>query len=407
MKSSSSSEYRTHTIPTGFRGFFGLVTRTVFRSKGTAARFTPKRLLLVTLGLPAFLALQIVHRIAFLLDDLFFPGWKDVEVKEPLFIVGIHRSGTTFLHNLLSKDEDRFATFSLWELLFAPAVIERKCFMALGAIDRALGGFGCRALIALEDVVLKDLRTIHYTGLFQPEEDELVLLSIFTSAFLLLAFPFPDQLWALTRFDLDVPRHIQDRTMAFYKSCVQRHLYVHGPHKQFLSKNPQFSCKIDVINRTFPDSRIVCSVRNPYEAVPSLISLMTFSWENFSNDPQGDTLRDMLIEMAHHFYRHPMDRLAHWPRERHAFLRFPDLTSDPKKAVTRIYKRFGMAISPEFGATLDEHHRRARGYSSKHSYSLSQYGLSHNTLRKLFADVFARFDFNTDREAEEHPTRAA
>ena len=34
-------------------------------------------------------------------------------------------------------------------------------------------------------------------------------------------------------------------------------------------------------------ARVVCNVRKPYEAIPSLISLMSFYWQAFDNDPQG------------------------------------------------------------------------------------------------------------------------
>ena len=397
----SAERLGIHSEPryAGFRVLLRLIYRTVFHSKGTAARFTLKRVLLLIFFVPFFLAMQAINRAALLLDDVFFRGYRDVEVKEPVFVVGVHRSGTTYLHHLLSRDTDNFTTFNLWELFFAPAIIERKFWFAAGAADRALGGFGRRLLFALEDRALKDLRAIHHTALFEPEEDELVLLPYFASVFLLLPFPFPEMLWALIRFDDNVPLREQDRIMARYKACVQRHLYVYGPRRRFISKNPSFSARIEAINRTFPDAKIVCNVRRPYETLPSLLSLMSFHWKTFDNDPLGLQLRDMILDMANYFYRHPIDRLPHWPKDRHAFLRYDDLTAHPERAVLQLYERFGIPFFPAFRACLKAQEDAMRSFKSSHRYSLDPWELTREHIRAEYRDVFEYFDFSTDHVA--------
>jgi len=386
----------------GFSGvgaLLRLLYLAVFRSRGTAARYTLKRFCIMVFFLPLFLILQGINRLALLLDNVFFPGYRKVEIKDPVFIVGIHRSGTTYFHHLLNEDKETFTSFMLWELLFAPSILQRKFWFAVGAVDRFLGGFGSKLLIAIEDRVLRDLRTIHQTGLFQPEEDELILVPIFASMFLLLPFPFPDRLWPLTRFDADVPLAEQDRIMAFYRRCVQRHLYVHGPNKRFLSKNPQFSAKIEAIRRTFPDARVVCNVRKPYEAIPSFLSLISFHWNTFDNDPQGDRLREMLLDMTDFFYRHPIERLPRWPKHQHAFLKYDDLIADPRRAVLSLYDRLEIPITPAFDAYLLTQEQRMRSFKSRHRYSLEQWGLTPERIQTEFGDVFEYFGFSTEHAA--------
>ena len=381
---------------TGFRPLLRLLYLSLFHSRGTAARFTLKRFLIMAVFMPFFLMLQAIHRVALLLDDLLFPAYRQVKVSEPVFIVGIHRSGTTYFHHLLSGDAENFTSFQLWELLFAPAIVERKCWFAVGVVDRAFGGFGRRLLTALEDRLLRDLRTIHHTGLFAPEEDELVLLPFLASVFLLLPFPFPERLWALAHFDTDVPIAEQDRVMAQYKACVQRHLYVHGPQKRFLSKNPLFSAKIEAINRAFPDAKVVCNVRKPSEAIPSVISLLSFYWKAFDNDPQGFRLRDMAMEMTDRYYRYLMERLPQWPEERHAFVRYDDLTADPEQVVRALYGRLKLPLSTGFDACLRAQPGQMRAFKSRHRYSLDQWGLTPERIRAEYADVFEFFGFPAD-----------
>lgn len=58
------------------------------------------------------------------LDNVFFPEWRQKTVKEPVFIVGHPRSGTTMLQRCLTQTDD-FVVFQLWHLLF-PSLTARK-----------------------------------------------------------------------------------------------------------------------------------------------------------------------------------------------------------------------------------------------------------------------------------------
>ena len=379
----------------GLPVLFRLLRLTLFHSKGSPARFTRRRLLIMCIYIPLLLFEQTLHRIGFLLDEIFFRGYRKIEIKEPVFVLGIPRSGTTFLHRVLARDTERFTTFKLWELVYAPSITQRKFWMAVGAVDRALGGRGRRWVEALEERAFKRWREIHRISLFQPEEDEWVLMHVFSCVFLLWPFPFPEELWYLVRFDVDTPPADKERIMAFYKSCVQRHLYVHGADKRFLSKNPAFSPKVDALNQWFPDAKAVCCVRTPYDAVPSLMSLMAAVWDFLDNDRQGEVLRDMVVDVADHWYRHPMNRLPKWPEDRHAFVTYDTLVGDPKQTVADLYDRFGIEVSPAYHACLQREQERARAYTSKHTYSLDQYDLTPEGILDDFRDVFEHFGFST------------
>ncbi len=386
-------------VKSGFPVFFRLLRLTLFHSGGSHARLTPKRLFVMAGFIPLFFCVQVTHWIAFFLDDLFFRGYKDVEIKEPVFMLGIPRSGSTFLHRVLAKDTENFTTLNLWEMAFAPSIIERKFWMTLGAIDGALGGFGRKLFGVLDDRIFASVRKIHRVSMFEPEEDDLVLFPIVASAFLLFPFPFPDELWHLAYFDTQTPPEDRQRIMSFYKTCVQRHLYVHGTDRRFLSKNPAFSPKIDALNEFFPDSMAVCNVRNPYQAIPSLLSFLSFSWDRFGNDPKGNTFRDMILDMAGHWYRYPIERFPAWPESRHTFMEYGVLTGDPKQAVLDLYDRFGLEVGPAFAEVLDAEREKALRYRSKHAYSLDQFDLTSDKLLEDYGDIFEHYGFDKNYPA--------
>ena len=98
-----------------------------FKSEGTPARLSPKSFfinLFIFLFWPAWV---LSMRIAYLFDNLFYPEHQEQEVKEPVFIVGNFRSGTTFFHRLLTKD-DQSTSFTSFELYMAPSVVGRKFY---------------------------------------------------------------------------------------------------------------------------------------------------------------------------------------------------------------------------------------------------------------------------------------
>ena len=80
-----------------------------------------------------------INAICFALDPLFFPGLRSTEIREPVFVIGHGRSGTTHLHDLLYRD-DRFSCFLMYEL-FWPALLP-KVLIRWGARfdEERLGG---------------------------------------------------------------------------------------------------------------------------------------------------------------------------------------------------------------------------------------------------------------------------
>ncbi|MCC6489702.1 MAG: sulfotransferase [Candidatus Hydrogenedentes bacterium] len=382
-------------MPKALRAFLELLKLTLLHSKGTHAQFTARRLRVMAVFLPVLLIGQLIHWAGFLLDEIFFRGYRKIAIKDPVFIVGIPRSGTTLLHRVMAQDTESFTSLKLWEILIAPSITERKFWTVLGHMDRVCGGHGRRFLVAADTRILRRLSEIHKMSLFDYDEDDMVLTPVFASVYLFFPFPFRDELWWLVRFDEDTPHGDKERIMRFYKTCVQRHLYFHGPEKRFLSKNPAFSSKVDSIRTHFPDARVVCNMRSPYETIPSLLSALYVAWDVFANDLKADEYRDCVLELAGHWYRHPIERSREWPDEQFAFVNYDELRKDLKGTVSGLYSRFGFEAGPVFLDRLNKEHEMARVYSSTHLYSLEQFGLTPEDILEDFGDIFQRFGFDT------------
>jgi len=389
-------------MPFDFGAFFRFTARLLSRIGDRDFGWTARRAavyLALYLFYPPFELLTWLH---LLLDDLLFPGYRRVEVAAPVFIVGNFRSGTTFLHRLLALDRDRFCTMQMWEVLLAPSILQRKLVRALAALDRRLGSPLGRRLDAVEDQWQEE-NPMHRVSLRAPEEDDYLLLHIWSALTIGLSSGLLEEAAPYTRFDGALPRARQDRILAFYRRCLQRHLHAHGTgDRRYLAKNPALTPKLDAVWRRFPNARILCLVRSPLEMVPSFAHMMQFSYRVLGAPARGlgapgesDALRDFVVDMACHWYSHALERLDGAPPDRAVLVRYDDLVADPAATVARIYERLGFEIGPAYAGLLQAEAARARRYRSRHAYSLEGAGLTREGIVDRFRDVFDRFDFPT------------
>ncbi len=388
-----------------FKEFIKFTTLALFKSRGTHYRLTPKRIGCIVGFYLFFPVLELVIRIGFLLDDIFFRGYRRQRVRKPVFIVGNPRSGTTFLQRLMAKDTENFTCMRTWEILLAPSVTQRRVVQALRALDRRLGG-PLKRLQAAVDKRWQDGNVMHKVALRAPEEDQYLLVHIWST---LAVWVYAAILEGATRyvfFDTQMSPAEKKRIMTFYKGCVQRHLHAQADGdrrraRHYLSKNPSCSPKVDTIYRFFPDARIIYLVRNPLDVIPSYISLLDYTWRFLADPLEEYGSRDYVLEMARHWYRYPLEQLERAPRENYVVVNYNDLVQDAERTVADIYRRLGFEISPDFARVLREEAEKARNYRSEHEYSLEQMGLTREQIVAEYEDVFARFGFDTGEDGGE------
>jgi hypothetical protein len=169
-----------------------------------------------------FFTLYVIKTITLHLDTIFFPGFKNVEIKQPVFIIGHPRSGTTFMHKLFTQTDEMAAYYS-WQILF-PAISARK-FVA--PIVRFFQRRGLTTLIPEE--------TGHGVGLDKVEEEELLFLHKNDTQFNIILTPmgFLDDEFKEYRLHDQMPDVYRLKSARFLKSLFQRHIYYTGKTQIF------------------------------------------------------------------------------------------------------------------------------------------------------------------------------
>lgn len=338
-------------MPSLWRLYYFIFTMLLveFRDDGKNFRFSLRRKLIFVTVSTVLPILMIWNHFGFFLDDWLFPAWRHHVVSKPLFIVGNARSGTTWLHRLISYDEDVFTTFRTWELLFAASVTWRMLFYLIFRFDKFFCfGTMLSCMSHIERKLLGRVQ-VHQLGLQQAEEDDWVMLHVACTQ--LITFFYPqgtDILSDLILFDfaptvpsvssntdtnatpatgsvfdndqenssVALPLSVRRAILTYYKRCVQRHMYFYecvnvtrGRDKRqllFLSKNPAFTLRLQSLREAFPDCRVVCLLRDPIQSIPSMISYISMVWRVFADPVSEYPNARNLLSFCEWHYMHPL-----------------------------------------------------------------------------------------------------
>jgi hypothetical protein len=346
-----------------------LIFKAFSLQKNSLRRPTFKRIVIVSIVLPLLLLhIGWTHLFLFL-DVLFFPKFHLKSTKKAVFIVGVPRSGTSFLLNLVANDEANFTAFRLWELVFAPSIIQKKFWLGLAWFLTKLGFPISRILSVVDKLFFKKLKGIHDLGLQTFEEDELVYLYLFQSVYLMFIFPeledihqllYPDNLDNLTK-------RIQQQK--FYKSLIKRHLYVfnQNENKYFLSKNPIHAVRLESLTTVFPKAKYLLLQRPLEKTIPSTISLNEYLYRIFCTLPNENPLRQQTIKMLlewHQFIQN-FDAKSDWQRLE---IDFKNMVKSPFAEAEKIHDWLGLSLDEKYKNYLRKQVEFSKNYKSRHRY---------------------------------------
>jgi omega-hydroxy-beta-dihydromenaquinone-9 sulfotransferase len=348
-----------------------LTAHTFSMKKGSLRFPTARRVFSALFILPFFFVLILINKIFMLLDWVLFPGFMKMKLRKSSFIIGVPRSATTYLFNILAKDGEHFTCFKFWELLFAPSVIQKYILSGILRLDRWVGRPLYRLSLLMDRIFLRKIALLHETSLSRPEEDEMLFVYAFASMYLAFFFPDVPALNPHLFFDEDLSPVKRRKLMLFYKRCVQRHVYVFDrkEEKRFLSKNPSFISKTVTLAETFPEATLVYMLRSPYQTIPSTISLNLNVYSIFSGQKNENPLSDKTTEAIIRWYTMADDSIAkHWGH-RNIVIPFKRITRHPEKTIKTIYEFLELMPGEAMNLVLQAEQENSNNYKSGHLYN--------------------------------------
>jgi hypothetical protein len=348
------------------------LTAHTFSLKKESPRFpTGKRILSALLILPFFFVLIIVNRFFMLFDWILFPGFRKMKLKKAAFITGVPRSATTYLFNILAQDKEHFTCFKLWEILFAPSIIQKYILSGIFKTDRLIGGPVYHFSLLLDKIFLGKIAKLHEISFSKPEEDEMLLLYAFGSMYLTFFFPGVSALDPHLFFDTELSAKKKKNLMLFYKRCVQRHAYFFDKkeEKYFLSKNPCFISKIVSTSETFPDAILIYMLRSPLKTIPSTISLNANIYSVFSGKKKENPLSAKTTEVIIQWYKNTDGLIEKYWQKRSLVVPFKKITNQPESTIHSLYAYLKLIPSANMNELLITEQENCRTYQTNHKYN--------------------------------------
>ncbi|MBZ0256192.1 sulfotransferase [bacterium] len=305
------------------------------------------------------------------------PEISSVEIKAPIVILGFPRTGTTYLHQLMSNDPAH-RTLRYWELLFPSPPPTPETPPNDWRIREA------RRFCFWIGKISPKLYSIHELDAMGAEECCFIFDHWFLDRINHLVFDVPAYVNWYDRYD-------HRASYQFHKKMLQSYA-LHFPQRRFLLKAPRHLFCLGALLEAYPDACIVWTHRDPLEALPSLCSLSETARAIVSNDihPQriGRRCLDHLaVEFASGFQ-------ARQTVGGHQFcdVAYNDLVRDPAKTVRDIYAHFGLDYSDEFDQSLSSELNRQRTRKHHpHRYSLEQYQLNEIEIKERLSDYYQQF----------------
>ncbi len=360
----------------------------------TRSRWRRVALTFAILALTPFAILY--YALGYLVDGLFFRGYRTINIHRPVMILGVPRSGTTALHQTLAKDP-QFTTQRLWECLFAPTISHRYALTRLARLDQRMGGFLRRFAGWLNRRAIAPLSGAHPLATHAPEEDYLTLLASLQAFILILLFPDSRWLWRLGRGDEALTTRERKRLMASYRRSIQRHLYFHGQDKTYLAKNASFATLTQSLIKAFPDARLIACLREPAGVVSSQIASLVPALEALHGPIQREVLTERLLIQLQAGYRSLLSLLPQAANTQAVFVGLKAQREQLSETLTTVYATLELELDPALQALIEPLAQQARAYQSGHQHRLADYQLDSAHIARTFGDITDAFDFDASQ----------
>jgi len=310
-----------------------------------------------------------------------YPEIESIEIEKPIIVVGMPRSGTTHLVNLLAADRRRRA-LPYWESQ-EPIPARGRGPDVLG-VDPRYG----RAR-AEHDAMLANMPLVAAMHDQFPEaiEEEVELLDLdFASYILEWLARVPS--WRDTYLALDQVRHY-----AYMKKVLQALTFFRGP-RTWVLKSPQHSEQLPALMATFPDATVAFTHRDPVAVIQSTVTMMAYADRLRRRSIDPEWLIDYWTDRIHRLLSAGVRDRDLVPADYSIDISFHQLNGNEMIVLESLYDRAGVELTPGVRKSFERYiDSNPRGKHGAIRYDLQRhFGVTPEDVRSRFDFYFDRFD---------------
>ncbi len=304
------------------------------------------------------------------------------QIKRPLFIVSMARTGTTLLHRLLSQDENNRALLC-WEAVCPAPAPEPDTRDTDPRISRMA------MQIRMIQRLLPDLASIHDLQANSPDECYPLLENSFISSSFDTHADATKYFEWLSRQEMVLPYRYYRLQLQILQSRIST--------ERWVLKSPYHLSSLDALLSVFPDACMVVTHRHPFEMIPSICSVVSTLKKIVNEHVDLDLIGRQVLDSVSSAVE-DLNRIENIVDSSQFFhVNYRDLVSDPVGTVRLIYKHFGYTLEGRFEERmriwLSTNPQNKYGV---HKYSLEEFGLNQDLIKCLFAEYCERFMISSE-----------
>lgn len=298
------------------------------------------------------------------------PEILEVPIPRPVIIIGLPRTGTTFLQRLLAQDP-QFRWLRLWELIQPCPPSE------YGRTDRDPRIQATQKTMRQSQSITPAFSVAHFMDAQLPEEGNQLFEHAFATALFELRANVPSYgTWLRQQNML-----LQYR---YYRQQLQL-LSWHWPGR-WLLKCPSHLNYLESLTQVFPDACIIQTHRDPCSVVPSICSLATIVRSVYTDQVDLTAIGKYGLEVTSYSHKKGCQFRRQASSISICDVSYPDLIQDPIQTVRHIYRFFDdhldQVAEKRMKDWLEANPQTKHG---THRYSLEQFGLTEADVQKKFA----------------------
>ena len=323
-------------------------------------------------------------RLQFIRDREHKPELKQIRITRPMFILGLPRSGSTFLHSLIAQDPAVHVPLT-WEMMLPsppPEARDRSSDARIGRAEAICSAMGLKGREILE---------LHPFGAQFPEECHIMM------EIMLLGDNLP-ACWRMPTFNKQ--RAATDLMLAYRTHrMVLQNLHSMWPNKRVVLKNPGHLFYLQHLLETYPDALLVQTHRDPAKVIPSVAALLVAMRNASSNDapPPDKIAMGNLRAFADGLTKVIQSRKDPGMNERFCDVHFRQLTADPIGTVERIYAHFSLGLSDTARHAMRQWLDDPANRTPKGQHTLAAYGLNDAAIDQAFGEYMQHYGIVRER----------
>lgn len=293
------------------------------------------------------------------------------KIERPVFIIGMPRTGTSILHELLSQDPNIRTPLS-WEVERSCPPPERETYETDARIAEV------DAKYARTDRLIPDFKKMHPLGALLPQECVMMMAHDFASLYFQTFYHIPSYAaWLQDEADL-APVYTLHRR---YLQLLQWHC----PGERWVLKSPGHLWSPEALMAEYPDACLIQTHRDPVKIVASLTSLVTTLWTMTREHVDRQEVAREWAPYIALALRRSMEA-----RENGAIkpdqvmdIHFSDLMADTFGTIRKIYDCFGLRYTTEAESRMRKFlAENPSDKHGKHTYRFADTGLNLDKQRK-------------------------